>query len=136
MHTHSRYAAAFGAIGREIPCVLTAAADECRGPFQCGGFALIGDDVNGKVEIESIDQSSAVLLKNLGAFTMGKNARAVGVVFVAESLQSSGDGTLVELIDEETGPDERVSKSVAAQPGAGFQLGSQRLSVDVSKRGA
>jgi len=51
-------------------------ADEFGGPIPCGGFALIGDEVIGKVVLESIGKSPAVLLKNHGAFTIGKNATA------------------------------------------------------------
>jgi L-ribulose-5-phosphate 4-epimerase len=76
VHTHSRYATAFAAVGRPIPCVLTAMADEFGGPIPCGGFALIGDEAIGKVVIETIGNSPAVLLKNHGVFTIGKDATA------------------------------------------------------------
>ena len=76
VHTHSRYATAFAAIGKAIPCVLTAMADEFGGPIPCGGFALIGDEAMGRVVVESIGQSPAVLLKNHGVFTIGANAMA------------------------------------------------------------
>jgi L-ribulose-5-phosphate 4-epimerase len=76
VHTHSRYATAFAAVGKPISCVLTAMADEFGGPIPCGGFALIGDEAIGKVVIESIGRSPAVLLKNHGVFTIGKDARA------------------------------------------------------------
>src|SRR5688572_7055578 len=76
VHTHSRYATAFAAVGRPIPCVLTAIADEFGGPIPCGGFALIGDEAIGRVVIDSIGKSPAVLLKNHGVFTIGKNATA------------------------------------------------------------
>lgn len=76
VHTHSRYATAFAAIGKAIPCVLTAMADEFGGPIPCAGFALIGDDAIGRVVIESIGKSPAVLLKNHGVFTIGKDATA------------------------------------------------------------
>ncbi len=76
VHTHSVYATAFAAANRPIPVVLTAIADEFGGPIPCGGFALIGDDAIGKVVVDSIGKSPAVLLKNHGVFTIGKNARA------------------------------------------------------------
>jgi L-ribulose-5-phosphate 4-epimerase len=76
VHTHSRYATAFAAVGREIPCVLTGMGDEFGGPIPCGGFALIGDDAIGKIVVESIGRSPAVLLKNHGVFTIGKDATA------------------------------------------------------------
>jgi L-ribulose-5-phosphate 4-epimerase len=75
-HTHSGYATAFAAVNRSIPVVLTAIADEFGGPIPCGGFALIGDESIGKVVIESIGQSPAVLLKNHGVFTIGKDAKS------------------------------------------------------------
>lgn len=74
VHTHSRYATAFAALGKPIPCVLTAMADEFGGPIPCGGFALIGGEEIGKVVLESIGDSPAVLLKNHGVFTIGKTA--------------------------------------------------------------
>jgi L-ribulose-5-phosphate 4-epimerase len=76
VHTHSTYATAFAAVNKPIPVVLTAIADEFGGPIPCGGFALIGDDAIGKVVVESIGKSPAVLLKNHGVFTVGKNAKA------------------------------------------------------------
>jgi L-ribulose-5-phosphate 4-epimerase len=76
VHTHSRYATAFAAVGKPIPCVLTAIADEFGGPIPCGGFALIGDEAIGKMVIDYIGKSPAVLLKNHGVFTIGKDAMA------------------------------------------------------------
>lgn len=76
VHTHSAYATAFAAVNKPIPVVLTAIADEFGGPIPCGGFALIGGDEIGKVVLESIGRSSAVLLKNHGVFTIGKDARS------------------------------------------------------------
>jgi len=76
VHTHSRYATAFAAIGKPIPVYLTAQGDEFGGPIPCGGFALIGGEEIGQVVVESIGTSPAVLLKNHGVFTVGKNAEA------------------------------------------------------------
>ncbi|MEI6291134.1 MAG: L-ribulose-5-phosphate 4-epimerase [Chloroflexota bacterium] len=76
VHTHSRYATAFAAVNMPIPCVLTAMGDEFGGPIPCGGFALIGDDEIGRIVVESIGKSPAVLLKNHGVFTIGKTAKA------------------------------------------------------------
>ncbi len=76
VHTHSPYATAFAALGRPIPVYLTAMADEFGGPIPCGGFALIGGEDIGKVVIDSIGDSPAVLLKNHGVFTVGKTAES------------------------------------------------------------
>jgi L-ribulose-5-phosphate 4-epimerase len=76
VHTHSAYATAFAALGRPIPVCLTAMADEFGGPIPCGGFALIGGEQIGRVVVESIGDSPAVLLKNHGVFTIGSTAEA------------------------------------------------------------
>ena len=76
VHTHSRYATAFAALGRPIPVYLTAMGDEFGGPIPCGGFALIGGEKIGKMVVAEIGDSSAILLKNHGVFTIGKDAES------------------------------------------------------------
>jgi len=76
VHTHSRYATAFAAVGRSIPVYLTAQADEFGGPIPCAGFAFIGDDSIGQLVVEGIGSSPAILLKNHGVFTVGPSAAA------------------------------------------------------------
>jgi L-ribulose-5-phosphate 4-epimerase len=76
VHTHSTYATAFAALGRPIPVVLTSMGDEFGGPIPCGGFALIGSEAIGQLVLASIGDSPAVLLKNHGAFTIGKTGEA------------------------------------------------------------
>lgn len=90
VHTHSRYATAFAALGKPIPVYLTAQADEFGGPIPCGGFALIGGEEIGQVVIESIGSSPAVLLKNHGVFTVGKNAEsAVKAAVMVEDIAAT-----------------------------------------------
>ena len=90
VHTHSRYATAFAAVGKAIPCVLTAMADEFGGPIPCGGFALIGDEAMGKVVVDSLGKSPAVLLKNHGVFTIGNNAAsAVKAAVMTEDVAAT-----------------------------------------------
>ncbi len=87
VHTHSSYATAFAALGRPIPVYLTAIADEFGGPIPCAGFALIGDEVIGREVVENIGNSSAVLLKNHGVFTIGSTARkAVKAAVMVEDV--------------------------------------------------
>ena len=76
VHTHSRYATAFAAVGRSIPVYLTAHADEFGTAIPCAGFALIGDEGIGRLVVEGIGSSPAILLKNHGVFTVGPNATA------------------------------------------------------------
>lgn len=78
VHTHSTYATAWAARGEPIPCVLTAMADEFGGEIPVGPFAIIGDDSIGRGIVEALDKhrSPAVLMRNHGVFTIGKDARA------------------------------------------------------------
>ena len=78
VHTHSPYAAAWAARGEEIPCVLTAMADEFGGPIPVGPFALIGDDSIGQGIVATLTghRSPSVLMQNHGVFTVGVDAKA------------------------------------------------------------
>ena len=78
VHTHSNYATAWAAIHEPIPCALTAMADEFGGDIPLGPFALIGNDDIGKGIVETLTghRSPAVLMKNHGVFTIGKDAQA------------------------------------------------------------
>lgn len=78
VHTHSNYAAAWAAIHSAIPCALTAMADEFGGEIPLGPFALIGGEEIGKGVVDTLagHRSTAVLMKNHGVFTIGKNAIA------------------------------------------------------------
>jgi len=78
VHTHSTYATAWSARGEPIPCVLTMIADEFGGEIPVGPFALIGDDSIGRGIVETLrgNRSPAVLMRNHGVFTIGKDAGA------------------------------------------------------------
>ncbi|MEU4740811.1 L-ribulose-5-phosphate 4-epimerase [Actinosynnema sp. NPDC023658] len=78
VHTHSPYATAWAARGEPIPCVLTMIADEFGGDIPVGPFALIGDDSIGRGIVETLreSRSPAVLMRNHGPFTVGKDARS------------------------------------------------------------
>lgn len=78
VHTHSNYASAWAAAHLDIPCILTAMADEFGGDIPLGPFALIGNDDIGKgiVATLSASRSPAVIMANHGVFTIGKSASA------------------------------------------------------------
>jgi len=109
VHTHSRYATAFAAVGKPIPCVLTAIADEFGGEIPCGGFALIGDKAIGQVVVESIGKSSAVLLKNHGVFAIGRTAEAA----VKAAVMTEDNAYTVWLALQLGQPDEIPAEDVA-----------------------
>jgi len=78
VHTHSTYATAWAARGEPIPCVLTMIADEFGGEVPVGPFALIGDDSIGRGIVDTLraSRSPAVLMRQHGPFTVGRDARA------------------------------------------------------------
>jgi L-ribulose-5-phosphate 4-epimerase len=89
VHTHSTYASAWAARGEEIPCVLTAMADEFGGPIPVGPFALIGGDDIGKGIVATLagHRSPAVLMRNHGVFTVGPTpAAAVKAAVMCEDV--------------------------------------------------
>ena len=109
VHTHSTYASAFAAVGRPIPVYLTAQADEFGGPIPCGGFALIGGEEIGQVVLEAIGNSCAVLLKNHGVITLGRDAEAA--VKAAVMVEDVARTTFVAL--QLGQPDERPPEAIA-----------------------
>lgn len=89
VHTHSPYATAWAAVGKEIPCFLTAMADEFGGPIPLGGFALIGGEEIGKEVVRVLEDhpSPAVILQNHGVFTIGKSPKdAVKAAVMCEDV--------------------------------------------------
>jgi L-ribulose-5-phosphate 4-epimerase len=76
VHTHSTFATAFAAVGRAIPAVLTAIADEFGGPIPCTGYARVGDEEIGRAVVDEIGKSPAILLRNHGVFTVGSSVEA------------------------------------------------------------
>ena len=89
VHTHSDYAVAWAARGEEIPCVITAMADEFGGPIPVGPFAIIGDDSIGRGIVETLTghRSRAVLMQNHGPFTIGATAKdAVKAAVMCEDV--------------------------------------------------
>jgi L-ribulose-5-phosphate 4-epimerase len=109
VHTHSTYATAWAARGEPIPCVLTMIADEFGGDIPIGPFALIGDDSIGQGIVEALrgSRSPAVLMRNHGPFTVGRDARsavkaAVMVEDVARTVHIGRQlGTLDRIADRD-----------------------------------
>ncbi len=108
VHTHSTFAVAWAARGEEIPCVLTAMADEFGGPIPVGPFAIIGDDSIGRGIVETLrgHRSRAVLMRNHGPFTIGSSATdavkaAVMLEDVARSVHFARQGGSLVPIPQE-----------------------------------
>lgn len=108
VHTHSRYATAFAALGIPIPCFLTGMADEFGGEIPCGGFALIGGEEIGQEVVSCLagSRSPAVILRNHGVFAVGSSPEtAVKAAVMAEdsaattwlALQLNNVGTPIPI---------------------------------------
>ena len=108
VHTHSTFAVAWAARGEEIPCVITAMADEFGGPIPVGPFAIIGDDSIGRGIVETLTghRSRAVLMQNHGPFTIGVSPAdavkaAVMVEDVARTVHHAREGGPLVPIPQE-----------------------------------
>jgi len=89
VHTHSPHATAWAAVGKPIPCVLTAMADEFGGEIPIGPFALIGSEEIGRGIVATLagHRSPAVLMRSHGVFTIGPTARdAVKAAVMCEDV--------------------------------------------------
>jgi L-ribulose-5-phosphate 4-epimerase len=87
VHTHSNYATAFAAVGRSIPVVLTAIADEFGCEIPCAPYARIGDQRIGRTIVDHIGPSLAVLMRQHGVFTIGTTVeRALKAAVMVEDI--------------------------------------------------
>ena len=107
VHTHSRYATAFAAVGQPIPCCLTAIADEFGGPVPCADYAPIGGDAIGREVVAKIGRSPAILMRQHGVFTIGPTiAKALQAAIMVEDVAHTvavamGIGEISVLPEEE-----------------------------------
>jgi L-ribulose-5-phosphate 4-epimerase len=110
VHTHSRYATAFAAVGQAIPVYLTAQADEFGGPIPCAGFAVIGDEGIGRLVVEGLGTSPAILLRQHGVFAVGPSpSAAVKTAVMVEDIAAT-----VFIARQLGTPDEIPAETVAA----------------------
>jgi len=110
VHTHSPYATAFAAVGQPIPVYLTDMGDEFGCPIPCAGFALIGDEEIGRLVVEHIGSSPAVLLKRHGVFTVGPTAEAAVKAAVMTENVARTVWLALQLGQPEEIPPEDVAK--------------------------
>lgn len=110
VHTHSTFATAFAAAGKEIPAVLTAICDEFGGAIPVGGFAPIGDESIGIEILRSIKDRPAILMQNHGVFTIGRSAcDAVKAAVMVEDVARTVFYAL-QLGEVKSIPEEMIAK--------------------------
>lgn len=71
VHTHSPYATAFAALGREIPAILIEIAVAAGGSIPVAPFELPGTEALGRSALDHIGDRKAVLLANHGVLSIG-----------------------------------------------------------------
>jgi len=109
VHTHSTYATAFAAVGRSIPPVLTAIADEFGGPIPCGNYAPVGGESIGREIIRCIGTGTAVLLKHHGVFTIGASVKAA----IRAAIRTEENAKIVYLASQLDNLQELAPEEVA-----------------------
>lgn len=110
VHTHSRYATVFAIRGEPIPAVTTLAADLYGGSIPVTGYAVIGGEAIGQEIVKHIGDSSAVLLRNHGVFTIG--ADAAQAVRAATYVEETAEVTYLAMV---LGPVEPLSPEAIRQ---------------------
>jgi L-ribulose-5-phosphate 4-epimerase len=73
VHTHSYYATAFAAVGKPIPACITTIAENFGKEIPIGAYAPIGGEEIGAEVVRSIGDSTAIIMKNHGVFTIGSS---------------------------------------------------------------
>lgn len=76
IHTHSNYATAFAAVGRAVPLVLTAIADEFGAEIPCAPYIDNEGEHIGEAILKYRNRSPAILMGNHGVFAWGASPRA------------------------------------------------------------
>jgi L-ribulose-5-phosphate 4-epimerase len=76
IHTHSNFATAFAAVGKPIPLVLTAIADEFGDEIPCAPYVDNEGEHIGKAILAHMNRSPAILLQNHGVFAWGDSPRS------------------------------------------------------------
>jgi L-ribulose-5-phosphate 4-epimerase len=76
IHTHSNYATAFAAVGRPIPVVLTAIADEFGAEIPCAPYVDNEGEHIGEAILKHRNRAPAILLGNHGVFAWGPTPKA------------------------------------------------------------
>ena len=108
IHTHSTFATAFAACGKNIPVYLTAMADEFGEEIPCSGYAEIGGEEIGEEVCKYADPTGIVLLRNHGVFTIGTSAKsAMKKAVMVEDIAKTTYYALklrnpIELTEEQT----------------------------------
>jgi len=76
IHTHSNYATAFAAVGKPVPLVLTAIADEFGAEIPCMPYTDNEGEHIGETILKFKNRAPSILLGNHGVFAWGKSPKS------------------------------------------------------------
>jgi L-ribulose-5-phosphate 4-epimerase len=76
IHTHSNYATAFAAVGKPVPLVLTAIADEFGAEIPCAPYVDNEGEHIGEAILKYHNRAPAILMGNHGVFAWGSSPKA------------------------------------------------------------
>ena len=76
IHTHSNYATAFAAVGKSVPLVLTAIADEFGAEIPCAPYVDNEGEHIGETILKYRNRSPAILMGNHGVFAWGDSPKS------------------------------------------------------------
>lgn len=90
VHTHSPYATSFAITGEPLEVYTTTSAAVFGGKIPISDFVTIGEEEIGKEIVTKIGDSTAILIRNHGVFTIGKDHYSAlkSAVVVEETAQS------------------------------------------------
>jgi L-ribulose-5-phosphate 4-epimerase len=76
IHTHSNYATAFAAVGRPVPLVLTAIADEFGAEIPCAPYIDNEGEHIGEAIMKYRNRAPSILMGNHGVFAWGSSPKS------------------------------------------------------------
>lgn len=76
IHTHSNHATAFAAVGKPVPLVLTAIADEFGDEIPCAPYIDNEGEHIGEAILKYRNRSPAILMGNHGVFAWGNSPKS------------------------------------------------------------
>ena len=76
IHTHSNYATAFAAVGKSVPLVLTAIADEFGAEIPCAPYVDNEGEHIGEAILKYRNRAPAILMGNHGVFAWGDSPKS------------------------------------------------------------
>jgi L-ribulose-5-phosphate 4-epimerase len=76
IHTHSNYATAFAAVGKPVPLVLTAIADEFGAEIPCAPYIDNEGEHIGEAILKYRNRSPSILMGNHGTFSWGDSPKS------------------------------------------------------------